>query len=120
MAVGEAACVSVHGANRLGSNSLIDLVVFGRAAALRCAEILKAGDKHADLPKDSADFALARLDHFRHASGSTPTAQVRLRMQQVMQTNCAVFRTGEVLAEGHKLIHEVLAACATSRSPTAR
>ncbi len=108
MALGEAACVSVHGANRLGSNSLIDLVVFGRAAAQRCAEILTAGDKHADLPKDSADFALARLDKFRHASGSTPTAQLRLRMQMVMQTNCAVFRTGEVLAEGHKLIHEVL------------
>jgi succinate dehydrogenase / fumarate reductase flavoprotein subunit len=108
MALGEAACVSVHGANRLGSNSLIDLVVFGRAAALRCAEVLTPGDKHADLPKDSADFALARLDKFRNASGSTPTAQLRLRMQMVMQANCAVFRTGDVLAEGHKLIHEVL------------
>ena len=108
MALGEAACVSVHGANRLGSNSLIDLVVFGRAAAQRCAEILTASDKHADLPKDSADFALARLDKFRNASGDTPTAQLRLRMQMVMQTNCAVFRTGEVLQEGHKLIHEVL------------
>jgi succinate dehydrogenase / fumarate reductase flavoprotein subunit len=108
MALGEAACVSVHGANRLGSNSLIDLVVFGRAAALRCAEVLTPGDKHADLPKDSADLALSRLDKFRHASGSTPTAQLRLRMQMVMQTNCAVFRTGDVLAEGHKLIHEVL------------
>jgi succinate dehydrogenase / fumarate reductase flavoprotein subunit len=108
MALGEAACVSVHGANRLGSNSLIDLVVFGRAAAQRCAEILTPGDKHSDLPKDSADFALARLDKFRHASGSTPTAQLRARMQRVMQSNCAVFRTGEVLAEGHKLIHEVL------------
>jgi succinate dehydrogenase / fumarate reductase flavoprotein subunit len=108
MALGEAACVSVHGANRLGSNSLIDLVVFGRAAALRCAEILTPGDKHADLPKDSADLALSRLDRFRHASGGTPTAQLRARMQSVMQANCAVFRTGEVLAEGHKLIHEVL------------
>jgi succinate dehydrogenase / fumarate reductase flavoprotein subunit len=109
MSLGEAACVSVHGANRLGSNSLIDLVVFGRAAALRCAEILRPGDSHPDLPKDSADRALARLDKFRHASGKTPTAQLRLSMQKVMQNNCAVFRTAEVLEEGHKLIHEVYA-----------
>jgi succinate dehydrogenase flavoprotein subunit len=108
MALGEAACVSVHGANRLGSNSLIDLVVFGRAAALRCAEMVKAGEAHADLPANSADFALGRLDRFRHASGGTPTAELRLKMQQVMQTNCAVFRTGEVLDEGKKLIHDVL------------
>jgi succinate dehydrogenase / fumarate reductase flavoprotein subunit len=107
MAVGEAACVSVHGANRLGSNSLIDLVVFGRAAALRCAETMQPGDRHRDLPKDSADLALGRLDKFRHADGKTPTAQLRLNMQKVMQSNCAVFRTGEVLEEGHKLIHEV-------------
>jgi succinate dehydrogenase / fumarate reductase flavoprotein subunit len=105
MALGEAACVSVHGANRLGSNSLIDLVVFGRAAAHRCAELIDSGDKHADLPKGSADLALARLDRFRHAAGNTPTAQLRLKMQKVMQNNCAVFRTGEVLAEGVKLIH---------------
>ena len=109
MSLGEAACVSVHGANRLGSNSLIDLVVFGRAAALRCAEILHPGDSHPDLPKDSADRALARLDRFRHASGKTPTAQLRLSMQKVMQNNCAVFRTAGVLEEGHKLIHEVYA-----------
>jgi succinate dehydrogenase / fumarate reductase flavoprotein subunit len=101
--------VSVHGANRLGSNSLIDLVVFGRAAALRCAELLTPGDKQPELPKDSADRALARLDKFRNASGGTPTAQLRLRMQKVMQTNCAVFRTGDVLDEGHKLIHDVSA-----------
>ena len=107
MALGEAACVSVHGANRLGSNSLIDLVVFGRAAAHRCAEILTPSDKQPELPKDSAERALSRLDRFRNASGSTPTAQLRARMQQVMQTNCAVFRTGEVLQEGSKLIHEV-------------
>ena len=107
MALGEAACVSVHGANRLGSNSLIDLVVFGRAAALRCAELLTPSDKQPTLPKDSADRALSRLDKFRNASGGTPTAQLRLKMQKVMQTNCAVFRTGEVLDEGHKLIHEV-------------
>jgi succinate dehydrogenase / fumarate reductase, flavoprotein subunit len=107
MAIGEAACVSVHGANRLGSNSLIDLVVFGRAAALRCAETVEANGKHAELPKDSADLALSRLDKFRHASGGTPTADLRLNMQKVMQTNCAVFRTGEILEEGHKLIHQV-------------
>jgi succinate dehydrogenase / fumarate reductase flavoprotein subunit len=110
MALGEAACVSVHGANRLGSNSLIDLVVFGRAAAAHCAEILQPGDKHPDLPASSADLALSRLDRFRNASGKTPTAQLRLRMQKVMQSNCAVFRTGEVLEEGHRLIREVYGA----------
>jgi succinate dehydrogenase flavoprotein subunit len=109
MALGEAACVSVHGANRLGSNSLIDLVVFGRAAALRCAATVVPGDRHPDLPKNSADRPLARLDKFRHASGGTPTAEIRLHMQRVMQTNCSVFRTGEVLEEGHKLIHDVYA-----------
>src|SRR6266566_3951197 len=110
MALGEAACVSVHGANRLGSNSLIDLVVFGRAAAARCAEILERDGGQPDLPSDSADLPLSRLDKFRHASGRTPTAQLRLRMQKVMQNNCAVFRTGAVLAEGHKLIEDVFAA----------
>src|SRR6202163_1522554 len=107
MALGEAACVSVHGANRLGSNSLIDLVVFGRAAALRCAATVVPGDRHPDLPKNSADRPLARLDKFRHASGGTPTAEIRLRMQRVMQTNCSVFRTGEVLNEAQNLIHKV-------------
>src|SRR5262249_9714513 len=107
MAVGEAACVSVHGANRLGSNSLIDLVVFGRAAALRLAEKLTANGKQPDLPADSADKALSRLDRYRNASGGTPTAKLRDSMQHVMQTNCAVFRTGEVLQEGHNLIHKV-------------
>jgi len=107
MALGEAACVSVHGANRLGSNSLIDLVVFGRAAGLRCAEILTPGEKHRELPTDSADAALSRFDRFRQASGGTPTAKLRLSMQQTMQNNCAVFRTGEVLEEGKTLIHEV-------------
>src|SRR6202162_3600387 len=107
MALGEAACVSVHGANRLGSNSLIDLVVFARAAGLRCAELVTPGEAQPELPKDSADLALSRLDKFRHASGGTPTAQLRLNMQRVMQSNCAVFRTGEVLEEGHKLIHDV-------------
>jgi succinate dehydrogenase / fumarate reductase flavoprotein subunit len=107
MSVGEAACVSVHGANRLGSNSLTDLVVFGRAAAQRAAELVRPDEKHPDLTGASTEFALERLDHFRHASGGTPTAELRLRMQKVMQNNCAVFRTGEVLGEGQKLIHEV-------------
>jgi succinate dehydrogenase / fumarate reductase flavoprotein subunit len=107
MALGEAACVSVHGANRLGSNSLIDLVVFGRAAGLKAAELVTPGEKQANLPEDSAELALSRLDKFRHASGGTPTAELRLRMQKVMQNNCAVYRTGEVLEEGTKLIHDV-------------
>src|SRR6202453_3634448 len=107
MALGEAACVSVHGANRLGSNSLIALVVFGRAAALRCAEKLTPNGKQPELPAGSADKALGRLDHYRHASGGTPTAKLRDSMQHVMQNNCAVFRTGEVLQEGQNLIHKV-------------
>ena len=107
MALGEAACVSVHGANRLGSNSLIDLVVFGRSAALRCAEKLTPNGKQPELPEESADLALSRLDHYRHASGGTPTAKLRDSMQHVMQTNCAVFRTGEILSEGQNLIHKV-------------
>jgi succinate dehydrogenase / fumarate reductase flavoprotein subunit len=115
MALGEAACVSVHGANRLGSNSLIDLVVFGRAAALRCAEILTPNDKQPDLPKDSAERALDRLDQLRHANGGTPTAELRTRMQKAMQSNCAVFRTGEVLQEGHKLIHDIFDAASDVR-----
>jgi succinate dehydrogenase / fumarate reductase flavoprotein subunit len=108
MALGEAGCVSVHGANRLGSNSLIDLVVFGRAAGLRCAELIQSNEKHPDLPSNSAEMPLARLDKMRHANGSTPTAELRAKMQAVMQSNCAVFRTGEVLEEGSKLIHEVM------------
>src|SRR5271155_5881105 len=105
MALGEAACVSVHGANRLGSNSLIDLVVFGRAAGLRAAELIEPGEEQPELAKDSADFALSRLDRFRNAKGKTSTAALRLDMQRVMQENCAVFRTGEVLAEGNEKIH---------------
>jgi succinate dehydrogenase/fumarate reductase flavoprotein subunit len=107
MALGEAACVSVHGANRLGSNSLIDLVVFGRAAAQRCAELLTPSDTQPELPKNSADMSLSRLDKFRHASGGTSTAKLRLNMQRVMQEDCAVFRSGEVLDQGHKRIIEV-------------
>ncbi len=109
MAVGEAACVSVHGANRLGSNSLIDLVVFGRAAGERCAEMVEAGAAQPALPKDAGEEALARLDRFRNAKGSTPTAALRLEMQRTMQTNCAVFRTGEVLEQGREEVRQVLA-----------
>jgi succinate dehydrogenase / fumarate reductase, flavoprotein subunit len=99
-AVGEAACVSVHGANRLGSNSLIDLVVFGRAAGLRLTETIKPNTAQAALPKDGADLALARLDGFRFAKGGSPTAEVRTEMQRAMQAHCAVFRTAEILDEG--------------------
>ena len=107
MAIGEAACVSVHGANRLGSNSLIDLVVFGRAAAIRAAEIVKPGEAQRDLAKDSAEPALSRFDRLRNAKGGSSTAVIRGKMQRVMQNNCAVFRTGEVLEEGKQLIGEV-------------
>lgn len=99
-AVGEAACVSVHGANRLGSNSLIDLVVFGRATGLRLKEILKPNSPHNPLPKGSEEFALTRLDHFRNAKGGSPTAEIRKDMQKTMQRHCAVFRDTALLAEG--------------------
>jgi succinate dehydrogenase / fumarate reductase flavoprotein subunit len=107
MAVGEAACVSVHGANRLGSNSLIDLVVFGRAAGQRCADTIEPGQSHADFNSDAGELAVSRLDHFRYAKGKTRTAELRLNMQKVMQSNCAVFRTGEILEEGQKLIKDI-------------
>ncbi|MBC6981554.1 succinate dehydrogenase flavoprotein subunit [Caulobacter sp. 17J80-11] len=100
MAVGEAACVSVHGANRLGSNSLIDLVVFGRAAGLRAAEIVDRNSAVPDVAQAATDGHLARLDRFRNASGGTPTAELRLRMQKAMQEDAAVFRTGETLQQG--------------------
>ncbi len=100
MAVGEAACVSVHGANRLGSNSLIDLVVFGRSAALRAADILTPGAKQPELKASHTDAHLARFDRLRNAKGGTPTAQLRLDMQKAMQEDAAVFRTGESLASG--------------------
>jgi succinate dehydrogenase / fumarate reductase flavoprotein subunit len=99
-AVGEAACVSVHGANRLGSNSLIDLVVFGRATGHRLKEILTPNAAQRPLPKDSADLALTRLDHYRNAKGSTPTAEIRTEMQRAMSAHAAVFRTDELMAEG--------------------
>ncbi len=110
MAIGEAACVSVHGANRLGSNSLLDLVVFGRAAAKRCAQIVEPGGTHRALARDADDPALTRLDRLRQAKGSQPTAQLRDRMQRVMQNNAAVFRNSETLEEGCKLIGEVFEA----------
>jgi succinate dehydrogenase / fumarate reductase flavoprotein subunit len=107
MAIGEAACVSVHGANRLGSNSLIDLVVFGRAAGLRAAETTEARAAQPDLPSDAGELAVTRLDRFRRAKGGTPTATLRLKMQKLMQTNCAVFRDGPVLTEGVAKIDEI-------------
>ena len=107
MAAGEAACVSVHGANRLGSNSLLDLVVFGRATALRCAETIDRSESHRPLPKDAGQYALDRLDKARHANGGTPTAELRLQMQLVMQNNCAVFRTQEIMDEGVAKMAEV-------------
>ncbi len=100
MAVGEAACVSVHGANRLGSNSLIDLVVFGRAAGLRCGEVLKANAEQKPLAADAGAASFARLEKFRNASGTKKTADIRLELQKTMQVHCAVFRTEESLAEG--------------------
>jgi succinate dehydrogenase flavoprotein subunit len=109
MAVGEAACVSVHGANRLGSNSLLDLVVFGREAARHCAATVKPGTQHRPLAKDAGDFAVSRLDRLRNAKGSIPTAQIRLSMQRVMQTHAAVFRNGELLDEGVRKLSQVVA-----------
>jgi succinate dehydrogenase / fumarate reductase flavoprotein subunit len=106
-AIGEAACVSVHGGNRLGSNSLLDLVVFGRAVAHRCAELIQPGAPHKDLPTNVLDKSLARFEALRNANGSTPTAQIRATMQRTMQKDAAVFRTGETLAEGKQKISEV-------------
>jgi succinate dehydrogenase / fumarate reductase flavoprotein subunit len=112
MAVGEAACVSVHGANRLGSNSLLDLVVFGREAARHCAATLKPGTQHRPLAKDAGDLAVSRIDRLRNAKGSIGTAQIRLDMQRVMQTHAAVFRTGESLDEGVNKLDKVVASFA--------
>jgi succinate dehydrogenase / fumarate reductase flavoprotein subunit len=114
-AVGEAACVSVHGANRLGSNSLIDLVVFGRAAGKRLGEVVKPQALQDQLPKDASDFALGRLDKFRHAEGGSPTAEIRLDMQRTMQADCGVFRTERTLAEGVAKIDNVFARMADVR-----
>ncbi|MDQ2972416.1 MAG: FAD-binding protein, partial [Pseudomonadota bacterium] len=108
-AIGEAACVSVHGANRLGSNSLLDLVVFGRAVADRCAEVIQPNTPHKDVASDILDRPLDRLEKLRTAKGGTPTAQIRLAMQKTMQADAAVFRTEETLKEGCKKISEVYA-----------
>ena len=107
MAVGECGCASVHGANRLGTNSLLDLVVFGRAAALRAAEKIKPGSPHPPLPKNGADLALSRLDRLRNAKGNRRTSEIRLDMQKTMQSNAAVFRTQEVLEAGCRKIDQV-------------
>ncbi len=112
MAVGEAGCVSVHGANRLGSNSLIDLVVFGRAAAHRCGELIRRGTRHAPFKHDAGEAAVSRLDSLRNAKGGSPTAKIRLEMQRVMQSHAAVFRTGESLQEGIDKLEAVFASFA--------
>ncbi|RWS28602.1 mitochondrial complex succinate-ubiquinone oxidoreductase subunit A-like protein [Leptotrombidium deliense] len=105
-ACGEAACASVHGANRLGANSLLDLVVFGRACAKTIAEENRPGDKVGDLKPNAGEESVANLDKVRHANGNTPTAALRLQMQKVMQTHAAVFRTGDSLTQGVKKIDE--------------
>jgi len=106
-AIGEAACVSVHGANRLGSNSLLDLIVFGRAVAHRCAEVIQPNQRHDNLDQKIVDALIADFDRMRNADGKNSAASIRDEMQHVMQNNAAVFRTGEVLEEGSKLISEV-------------
>jgi len=111
-AIGEAACVSVHGANRLGSNSLLDLVVFGRAVANRAAETIKRDSKHGKLASDACDKALSRLDALRNANGGTPTSVIRDNMQRTMQADAAVFRTGETLADGVRKIRDIHASFA--------
>jgi len=109
MAVGEAACVSVHGANRLGSNSLLDLVVFGRAAAHFCAETMTPGASHEDFAANAGQNSVNRIDRLRNANGSRPTAEVRLEMQKIMQSHAAVFRTGETLEDGAVLLKKTFA-----------
>jgi len=108
MAIGEAACVSVHGANRLGSNSLLDIVVFGRAAAFRVVETVRPGECHAALPKEATERAIARLDRIRWSSGATGAGAIRLAMQRTMQRHCAVFRDGPLLEEGLGKLDEVV------------
>jgi len=108
MAIGEAACVSVHGANRLGSNSLIDLVVFGRAAAKRAAELVKPGTPHEEVSESETDKCLDRFDKIRNSNGDTKTSELRLSMQKTMQSKCAVFRTEKTLKEGVDAIRKPL------------
>jgi succinate dehydrogenase / fumarate reductase flavoprotein subunit len=107
MAIGEAGCVSVHGANRLGSNSLLDLVVFGRAAAIRASEIITPSEPHKPLPANAGEEAIARLDKIRNSDGSSSTAQIRMNMQRTMQNHAAVFRNDKSLAEGVTKIDEI-------------
>ncbi|MDQ7076336.1 MAG: hypothetical protein Q9M45_00540 [Robiginitomaculum sp.] len=106
-AAGEAASASVHGANRLGCNSLLDIVVFGRSAGQRCVEILKPGARQRDLPKDAGEESLANFNAIRNANGKTSTADLRLHLQETMQNYAAVFRTGETLAEGTKEVAKI-------------
>jgi succinate dehydrogenase / fumarate reductase flavoprotein subunit len=108
MAIGESACVSVHGANRLGSNSLLDIIVFGRAAALRVVESIRPGESHVDLPKGAIDGAVARLDRIRWSKGKTGAGAIRLAMQRTMQQHCAVFRDGPLLDEGRSKLDGVI------------
>jgi succinate dehydrogenase / fumarate reductase flavoprotein subunit len=108
MAVGEAACVSVHGANRLGSNSLLDLVVFGRAAAIQSAKLVKGGQPHKKISGASEEACLSRLDRLRYHKGQVPTATIRLAMQKTMQKHCAVFRDGPLMQEGIRELHGVI------------
>jgi succinate dehydrogenase / fumarate reductase flavoprotein subunit len=115
MAVGEAACVSVHGANRLGSNSLLDLVVFGREAARHAAGVLRPGAAQKPLPKDAGDLAIARIDRYRNAKGQRSTAEIRLEMQKIMQSDAAVFRTGSSLQEGCRKLGQTAASFADVR-----
>jgi len=115
MAVGEAACVSVHGANRLGSNSLLDLVVFGRAAAQCCVAAMTPEARHRPLAADAGQNSVARIDRLRFANGSRPTAEIRLEMQKVMQGHAAVFRTGTVLDAGIGLLRDTFASFADVR-----
>ena len=107
MAIGEAACVSVHGANRLGSNSLIDLVVFGKAAADRINDTVSKTDPNKEIDHSAVDKILDRFDKIRNSNGTTPTSQLRDKMQKVMQNHCAVFRDDEILSEGKKKIEEI-------------
>jgi succinate dehydrogenase / fumarate reductase flavoprotein subunit len=112
MAIGEAACVSVHGANRLGTNSLLDLVVFGRAAAYRAAELIKPGSAHKELPKNVDEPAIGRLERIRNAKGSLKSGKIRTDMQRTMQTKCAVFREDKTLRQGVSEIAQVVASMA--------
>jgi succinate dehydrogenase / fumarate reductase, flavoprotein subunit len=109
MAIGEAACVSVHGANRLGSNSLLDIIVFGRAAARRVVETVRPHDSHSPLPEEATERAIARLDRIRRSNGKTGTGTIRLEMQRIMQRHCAVFRDGALLRDGLNKLNEIIA-----------